>query len=139
MSDNPCCYRCQGASVKSGSVKGKQRWTCKGCGLRFTRTTPPGKPLATKLDAVCLYLKGLSFRAIAHLKGVSNVTVLQWVREFAKDNYEKPEPGSVVVLELDEMWHFIQKNRKNVGYGKSLIVTVDDSLIGKSATALLKP
>jgi transposase-like protein len=138
MSENPSCYRCNGASVKSGSVKGKQRWTCKECGLRFTRTSPPGKPLVTKLDAVCLYLKGLSFRAIAHLKGVSDVAVLGWVKQFAKDNYQKPEPGSVVVLELDEMWHFIQKNSKNAGYGKCLIVTVEDSLTGKSETALLK-
>jgi len=138
VSENPLCYQCESHSIKSGSVRGKQRWTCKGCGLKFTRTTPPGLPLVVKLESVCLYLKGLSFRAIAHLKGVSNVAVLNWVRQFATDNYEKPEPASVVVLALDEMWHFVQKNSKNVGYGKHLTVILDDWLTGKSEIALLK-
>ena len=139
QSENPSCYKCHGRSIKSGSVKGKQRWTCKICGLRFTRTTPPGKPLQMKLDAVSLYLKGMSMNAIAHLKGVSNVAVLNWVREFAIENYQKPEPGSVVVLELDEMWHFLISKKDHCGSGKSLTVIVDDSLTGKSETVVLGP
>jgi hypothetical protein len=33
------------------------------------------------------------------------------VREFAEANYEKPTPESAVVVELDELWHFIQEKK----------------------------
>ena len=139
MIENPKCYKCSGHAVKSGSVHGKQRWTCKICGLRFTRITAPGKPLHTKLDAICLYMKGLSLNAIAHLKGVSPPAVLKWVKQFALANYEKPIPSSVVVLELDEMWHFLESKKDHYGFGKSLIVTAEDSLTGKWETVMLGP
>ena len=32
--------------------------------------------------------------------------VYRWIRKFAEENYEKPEPASAaIVVELDEMWH----------------------------------
>ena len=50
------CPACSGAAlIRSGHACGRQRWRCKGCGRQFTRTTPRGKPEATKREAVGLY------------------------------------------------------------------------------------
>ena len=39
------CKRCGSErQVKSGLMRGQQRYLCKGCGLNFTDTPPHGKP-----------------------------------------------------------------------------------------------
>ena len=81
----------------------------------------------------------MSFRSVAHLTGGATTAVLKWVRAFAKANYEKPEPGSVVVLKLDEMWRFIHAKKTKYGSGKCLTVIVDDLSTGKAEIAVLKP
>ena len=133
------CPKCGNAGVKNGFACEKQRWKCKGCKHQYTRSEPKGKPLWMKLEAVLLYISGLSLNATGSLLGVSAQAVLDWVREFAKTNYEKPEPGSSVVVELDEMWHFIQSKKTSAGSGKHLIVIRGDSLTGKLEIAMLKP
>ena len=42
--------------------------------------------------------------------GVWASTILTWIRQYAADYAEKPAPsGKAIVLELDEMWHFLKK------------------------------
>ena len=66
------CPRCQGERlVKNGSAAGKPKKQCKQCGYQFTRTTPRGKPLAVKINAVLWYLSGVSMNRIAFLLRVS--------------------------------------------------------------------
>jgi insertion element IS1 protein InsB len=49
--------------------------------------------------------------ALGKIFGVRASSVLQWIRRYATAHYRKPAPsGKVVVMELDEMWHFLQKN-----------------------------
>ena len=52
--------------------------------------------------------------AISKLFGIHVTTVLEWIRTSAKKHAPKPtlSPGTTVVLELDEMWHYI-RNKKN--------------------------
>jgi IS1 family transposase len=58
---------------------------------------------------------------IAFLSRVSVQAVLNWVRAFAKDAYEKPAPaGEVIVLELDELWHYVKKKRQKLWIWKAL-------------------
>jgi transposase len=107
------CPRCQGERlVKNGSAAGKPKKQCKQCGYQFTRTTPRGKPLAIQINAVLWYLSGVSMNRIAFLLRVSAQAVLTWIRDLATDYYEKPEPtGRTIVLQLDEMWHYLKKKR----------------------------
>src|SRR5215472_14497694 len=102
------CPQCQSERlVKNGSVAGKPKKRCKQCGFQFTRTTPRGKPLTMKINAVQWYLSGVSMNRIAFLLRVSAQAVLTWIRDFAKDSCEKPEPtGRTIVLPLDAMWHY---------------------------------
>ena len=111
------CKRCGGEEhVKNGLMRNKQRYLCKGCGLNFTDTPPRGKPLALKAAAVLLYVSGLSMNRTAKLLGVSTPTIQAWLEQFAQAYAQKPEPeGRAVVIELDEMWHYLKKVRTPLG------------------------
>ena len=108
------CKGCgSGEHVKNGPMRGKQRYRCKACGLNFTDTPPRGMPLRVKVTAVLLYLSGLSMNRTAKLLGVSTPSVMTWIEQFAEAYAQKPEPeGRAVVVELDEMWHFLKKTDK---------------------------
>ena len=105
------CKRCGSeVDVKNGLMRGQQRYLCKGCGLNFTNTPARGKPLALKAAAVLLYISGLSMNRTAQLLGVSTPTIQAWLEQFAAAYAQKPEPeGRAVVIELDEMWHYLKK------------------------------
>ena len=115
------CVKCQSEnSVKSGHHLGRQRYRCKDCSCQFTREIPKGKDLETKCLAIILYVNGLSFRAIANIVGVSHKAVYDWVRVFGLETYEKPKPQGEVVIELDELWHFVKAKKTNFGSGKHI-------------------
>jgi hypothetical protein len=51
--------------------------------------------------------------AIAKILRASPSTILQWIRDFANQHAQPPEPETdAVVLELDEMWHYLKKKQK---------------------------
>jgi insertion element IS1 protein InsB len=116
------CPKCHSDRlVKNGSVTGKPKKLCKACGYQFTRTTPRGKPLTTKIHALLWYLSGMSMNRIAFLSRVSVQSVLTWIRAFAKDHYEKPKPsGTIIILELDEMWHYLKTKQQKLWLWKAL-------------------
>jgi transposase-like protein len=127
--------RCKGCGseeqVKNGFMRGKQRYLCKGCGLNFTDTPPRGMPLRMKVEAVLLYLSGVSMNRTARLLGVSTPTVQAWIERFAEVYARKPEPeGRAVVVELDEMWHYLKKRPTSSGSGRLGIVLRDGSSTG---------
>ena len=142
MNTTPSCPKCQSqAVVKNGKILGKQRHKCKKCGFQFTRLTPRGRPAEEKAMAIALYTKGLSMNAIAKLFQVSTPAVMKWIKNFAQKNYEKPAPASAIVVELDEMWHFINSKKTNSGYGK-LIAEIQKCLSTGSVddvTKILSP
>lgn len=126
--------------IKSGRIKGTQRWKCKGCGFQFTRTTPRGKPIWQKSLVVFLYCHGVSMNSLAKMFQVQTSSILKWIKKFAKEHYEKPDPkGKAIVMELDEMWHYIKKNGRNSGYGKLWIVLQDSSLTGNVGIVMKQP
>jgi IS1 family transposase len=58
---------------------------------------------------------------IAFLLRVSAQAVLTWSRDGAKDYDEKPEPtGRMIILQRDEMWHYLMKKRHKLWIGKAL-------------------
>jgi transposase len=114
------CKRCGSEDhVKNGLMRNKQRYLCKACGLNFTDTPARGKPLALKVAAVLLYVSGLSMNRTAKLLGVSTPTIQAWLEQFAQAYAQKPEPeGRAVVIELDEMWHYLKKSPSRSGSGR---------------------
>ncbi len=122
------CPKCQHPHyVKNGVVNSVQRYQCKDCHYQWTRTTPQGCPPEQKTLAVLLYCHGISMNAISKLFQVSATAVLKWIRTSVQKLASKPtlSPGTRVVLDLDEMWHYIGKKKINFGYGKHSTETQD--------------
>ena len=118
------CKKCESENyVKAGFIKGEQRYLCKDCGCKFVPTRQKGKSKQVKLTAVWLYCHGLSFRTIAKFFNVNVRSVFMWVKAFAKLNYVKPVPTSDgVVVELDEMRHYLHSKKLKSGYGRLIAV-----------------
>jgi transposase-like protein len=135
------CKRCGAEEhVKNGLMRGKQRYRCKACGLNFTDTPPRGMPPAMKVTAVLLYVSGLSMNRTAKLLGVSTPTVMVWIERFAEVYAQKPEPeGHAVVVELDEMWHYLKKSGTSSGSGKLGIVLQGGWSTGSAAVVTPPP
>ena len=131
------CPRCKSnETTKAGFNHDKQRYKCKECKYQFTQVED--KNAHNRATALYLYACGLSMRCIARLFSVAPSTVLYWIRNFAIKTYEKPTPKCDVVIELDEMWHFINSKKTNVGYGKHTAEPPVNSLIGSVAVEVLK-
>lgn len=131
------CKRCgSDDTIKNGTVRGKQRWNCKGCGLNFVAGDERGswreeRYRKQKALAVLLVCVGLSYKAAGRVVGVVRNTVYEWFKAFA-GKIDPPVPeGELDVVEMDEMWHFLQKKRTSSGSGKPqrlLLVQLDSSM-----------
>ena len=134
MGQKTQCKKCGSIrTVKAGKLAGNQRYKCKDCGCQFQPNRLKGKAESTKRLAVLLYLCGLSMRTIAKIVKTDVHAVYRWIRKFAEENYEKPKPKSeAVVVELDEMWHFIKDKKTSSGYGR-LIVAIPVNLSNGNA------
>ena len=116
------CPKCRSAvQVKNGTVRSKQRYKCKECGCNYTQSTLSRTPIDTRTHCIRLYLEGVGFRGISRLTGVTHTTVMRWVKKLGDDiekfREDTGEIEPVSVMELDEMWHFIQKKQTNAGSG----------------------
>jgi len=136
----PICPKCLAEEVvKNGHHLGRQRYRCKSCGFQYTRVDPRGRPASEKAAAVLLYTMGLSLNAIARIYNVSAQTVLRWVRNFAEKTYEKPKPREAVVVELDEMWHYLGSKKTSCGYGRLIVALPVSSLTGNVGLVIKQP
>jgi len=134
------CRKCGSVdNVKNGKVNGVQRHKCKSCGFQFTKEVANGRSEDERNKAIALYLLGLSMRTIAKLFRVNVTTILYWVRNFAVANYEKPTPRGAVVVELDEMWHFLGSKKQNSGFGRLIVALPVNSLTGNVGIVVVKP
>ena len=78
-------------------------------------------PVDIRTQCIRLYLEGVGFRGISRLTGGTHTTVMRWVKKLGDDierfREDTGEVEPVSVMELDEMWHFIQKKETNAGSG----------------------
>jgi transposase len=134
------CTKCGSESVKSGFVKGEQKYRCKKCRRQFVPTRQHGKTQTQKLTATLLYINGLSLRTIARLLQVSAPAILKWVKQYALKTYQKPQPQTnTVEIELDEMWHYLGSKKTSFGFGKHIVALPTSSLTGNVETTIVKP
>ena len=135
------CSKCSSEKrVKPGHIKSRQRYKCKECGYHYTvELKSTAKPLALKKQALHLYLEGLGFRSIGRFLGVSNVSVLKWIRSFGKE-VEKLNSASqeIEMVEVDEMHSYIGSKKTIAGSGLLLIDMEKDSSTSLLATGAKK-
>jgi hypothetical protein len=65
------------------------------------------------------YGYGLSFNTMADLLGTTAQSVLRWVCGSVDRCCSKPPSSDAVVIELDEMWHFLQRRDNKVWIWKA--------------------
>ena len=135
------CQSCGGTeATKSGLVGGLQRYRCRACGCNVTTTPPSGEPAAMKAMAVLLYAMGtMSFGMMGRILGVSDVSVLRWVRAEAEALPEPAVPADVKILVLDGMWHFVEKSQARSGSGAPMILSAGELWPGFGAAVMMQP
>jgi transposase-like protein len=116
------CKKCQSTQqVKSGHIRGHQRYRCKECGCQFTQTKPRGVHPALRSFAIVLYgFCGLSMGKIARLFQVSTVAVLKWVKSAALMGETPPAVSSSDIVMIDELWHYVNGKKRRFGSGGPL-------------------
>ena len=106
------CPKCgQEERTKNGFHRGKQRYKCKNCGCNYAGRKR-GYPEHIKQRAIEYYLEGNGFRRIERLMHVSHVSVINWVKQAAKEIRKKLKVKNkkTKILELDEMCVSFKKN-----------------------------
>ena len=128
------CSKCKcSEKVKNGFIKGMQRYKCKKCGYYTVEKRSGEYSKETKKKALQLYLEGLGFRSIGRILNVSNVSILNWIRNFGEEVKElQADNNSIEYAELDEMHSYIGNKKTTVGFGLLLI-----DLEKNSSTSLL--
>ena len=76
------CKNCGSESrIKSGFLKGKQRYECKDCGKTYREGDRRVKfSLEKKNKVIKSYLEGVGIRSIERLEGVSNPLIIRWIK-----------------------------------------------------------
>lgn len=139
MSDIHCKSCGSVTFVKSGFVRGLQRYKCKDCGCNFTATPTRGKPSPMKALAVLLYgMCNASQAMIARILGVSHVSVYRWIRKEAENMSDPAVPEDTEIVQIDEMWHFVNGKKTKFGSGKPMIRFQGEILPGKSVHVLIE-
>ena len=135
------CRRCAGAAfVKNGTVRGHQRYRCKACGCNFTATPERGKPAAMTALAVLLYALGnVSQGMIAKLLGVSHVAVYKWIRAAGEDAPAPSAASSSGIIQIDEMWHFVDGKKTRFGSGRPLTLWHGEPWPGSWVGVMTRP
>src|ERR1700712_2810025 len=81
----------------------------------------------------------MSFGMIGRILGVSDVSVLRWVRAEAEALLEPDVPADVKVLVLDEIWHFVKKRQASFGSGAPMILSAGEPWPGFWVAVMMPP
>ena len=136
------CPKCKcSKKVKNGYIKDMQRYKCKDCGYNYTVEKRSGEySKETKRKALQLYLEGLGFRSIGRVLGVSNVSILNWIRNFGEKVKDlQSDSNPIEYAELDEMHSYIGNKKTIVGFGLLLIDLGKNSSTSLLATEATSP
>jgi|GEM_PF-56044 len=132
MSSTISCPKCLSQEyVKSGSIKGRQRYKCKSCNYYFS-VQKLGKKINdyVVIKALQLYIEGISYREIERILGVSHVSVMNWVKTYKMQRPfgDSPVKTSHKVLGFHELQEFIaiKENMRNSG---TIITAIEDQFL----------
>ncbi len=106
----PVCPRCHAPEfqIKDGRTSaGSQRYKCKQCGRRYTPTPrESGYDEEVRLQALTLYLEGVSLREVARILSVNHQSVANWVNAYVDDMPEELPDSVLETAVLDGLLTF---------------------------------
>ncbi|PQJ19284.1 transposase [Nonlabens tegetincola] len=114
------CPNCSSQNqIKSGVIKGRQRYKCKDCNYNFTV-----EKMGKKIDdyyvnkALQLYLEGLTYREIERILGISHVSVMNWVKKYKiKRPYNNKYHPTYKILNHTELANYFSNINELKGAG----------------------
>ncbi|HSQ97704.1 MAG TPA: hypothetical protein VLL98_03210 [Rickettsiales bacterium] len=129
------CKYCRGEKLsKFGKYKGFQRYKCKSCNKVFTdkedtRYKMDKYDLNKRKLAITMYINNVGIRSIERILNVPNELILNWIKNIGKnleqiiENNKKQikTTKKIEILEMDELWSYIKKNKIKSKYGLLLI------------------
>ncbi|RKH74516.1 IS1 family transposase [Corallococcus sp. AB045] len=135
------CHHCGSPAFrKNGHSAGVQRYLCRACGRSFSANGERFSK-ALKAQALDMYLNNVGIRKIARFTGASPPAVLKWIRKAAQALAAQLEQASAQVqedlpdvIEMDEIYTFVQKNSAAPSYGLLILAGKVALLRTSSAT-----
>ncbi len=126
------CKYCGSCELsKNGQTRGKQRYKCKQC--KKNQVESDGRSerkysKAIKHLAVSMYLNCMGFRAIGRVLQVPFQSVHYWIKQAGQKvediaSQKIEESSTIEILEMDELFTYVQKKSGKFEYGLLLIGT----------------
>ncbi len=134
------CKNCKAEKiVKSGKVRGKQRYKCKECGYNFVIGDERTNEKIAAMKALCVLLYSLgkgSYNMLGKLFNRNRSLIYRWIREAGVNTDEPAIDGEITQIEFDEMWHFVQSKKENFGSSKPLTAAAGELSPGFSVVVI---
>ena len=134
------CKNCKSEKVvKSGKVRGKQRYKCKECSYNFVIGDERTSEKIAALKALCVLFYSLgkgSYNMLGKLFNRNRSLIYRWIREAGINTDEPAIDGEITQIEFDEMWHFIQSKKESFGSSKPLTAAVGELSPGFSVVVI---
>ena len=138
----PPCKNCKGVKiVKSGFIRGKQRYKCKTCDMHFVEGDAKSNEKIAAKKAMCVLLYTLSrasYNMLAKIFDTWPSLVYRWIVEAGVNIPEQEISGDIKEMEFDEMWHFVGSKKTSAGSLKPLIVAHGELWHGFSVVVILQ-
>lgn len=124
-----CKYCLDSRLVKNGFVRDKQRYRCQSC---FKNQVMGDERVKynneIRRQAIAMYLNSSGIRSIGRVLNVPFQLVSQWIENAGKIVGQEVlnrqmQPRHINILELDELFTYIQKNSSKSEFGWLLIGT----------------
>ncbi len=118
------CPKCLSVNIiKSGLVKGIQRYSCKDCNYHFTiLKLEKGIDNYYRVRTLQMYLEGISLRMIEKVLGIGHETARKWSKQFGKNLPRlKTSKQSLKIINKNELHDLFVEKQDVHGYG--LLVT----------------
>jgi transposase-like protein len=117
-------------SVKSGFMKGAQRYKCKDCGCNYTVDySIIAEKEKKRRFGLSLYLEGLGFHSTGRLLNATHVTAMNWIKKYGSELSSVRNPKPVEIMELDELHTYVKSKKTTNGCGLLLIERQENTLI----------
>jgi len=138
-----CRYCVSGSTIRNGRSGDVQRFHCRSC-QRYFRDRPPKFSHEVKALALDMHRNNVGIRKIARFIGAAPATIIAWISKawirkaheaMTADTLDVPhETAAPDIIEMDEIYTFIQKNGSAPSSGQPIAAGRGISSPGTSPT-----
>ena len=137
------CKNCKSEKVvKSGKIRGKQRYKCKECNCNFVIGDKRTDEKIAALKALCVLFYSLakgSYNMLGKLFGRNRSLIYRWIREAGLNTKDPAISEEITEIAFDDMWHFIQSTKGNFDASKPVTVVAGKLAPGFSVVVIAQP